>query len=95
MKSYIQVLGWQRKKKEGDGFNINVLTRADMQVRKMTSLIQDFLDLARFEEGKIHLHREEFELEPLVAEIITEAQFLTSNHKIEFKECGLIMINAD
>jgi PAS domain S-box-containing protein len=94
VKSYIQVLLAIAKKDDAE-FRINALTRADIQIKKMTTLIQDFLNLARLEDGKMHLHKENFELHRFIEEIVNEAQFLATNHTIRFTDCMGIIINAD
>jgi PAS domain S-box-containing protein len=94
VKSYIQVLLAIAKKEEAT-FSINALTRADIQIKKMTTMIQDFLNLARLEDGKMRLNMENFELHPFIEEIVNEAQFLATNHNILFNDCTGIFINAD
>lgn len=94
VKSYIQVLLATAKKDEA-AFSINALTRADIQIKKMTTLIQDFLNLARLEDGKMYLNKENFELHQFIEEIVDEAQFLATNHTIHFTDCKGIIINAD
>lgn len=94
VKSYIQIV-LAKEQIEGDSFKINALTRAERQTKKMTSMIHDFLSLARLEEGKIQLNKELFELHPVIEEIAGDTQFLTSNHNIELKDCEDISIYAD
>lgn len=92
--SYVQLL-LAKAKKENDSFEINALSRAEVQARKMTSMIQDFLSLAKLEEGKISINKEVFELYPVISEIINDAQFMTVNHTIEFKGCDDVKLIAD
>jgi two-component system sensor histidine kinase VicK len=94
IRTYIQVL-LAKSKNEGDAFKTNALTRADAQAKKMTSMIHDFLSLARLEEGKIRITKEEFELHDLIEEIASDAQFLTSTHNVKLVDCKDIRINAD
>jgi two-component system sensor histidine kinase VicK len=94
IRTYIQVL-LARSKNEEDAFKTNALTRADVQAKKMTSMIQDFLSLARLEEGKIHITKEEFQLHDLIEEIASDAQFLTSTHNVKVVDCMDITIIAD
>jgi two-component system sensor histidine kinase VicK len=94
MRSYVQVL-LAKAKKDGDSFTINALTRADVQTKKMTAMIQDFLSLARLEEGKISLSKTPFELYPLITEIASDAQYLTSTHTVQVKDCEHITVTAD
>ncbi|MES2061865.1 MAG: PAS domain S-box protein [Bacteroidota bacterium] len=94
IRTYIQVL-LARTKNDEDAFKTNALTRADVQAKKMTSMIQDFLSLARLEEGKIRITKEAFELHDLIEEIASDAQFLTSSHEVRLVDCKDIRINAD
>lgn len=94
VKSYVQVL-LERAKKDNDRFTVTALTRADVQTRKMTTMIHDFLSLARLQDGKISLRKEPFDLKQLIEEVASDTQFLTSNHSVELKDCKQVMVNAD
>lgn len=95
VRSYVQVLLAEAKKRNSDAFIINALTRADVQTKKMSHMIQDFLNLARLEEGKIQLLQTIFELQPLIEEIAGDAQYLTTSHHIQFNDCAGIQVKAD
>ena len=88
IKSYVQIL-LAKAKKENDSFRLEGLTRTDIQVKKMVSMIGDFLSLAKLEEGNIKLNKTLFNLKPLIEEIISDAQFLTSVHAILIKNCDV------
>lgn len=45
-------------------------------------MIGDFLNLARLEDGKVELHKEVFDLQPLIEEVVYDAYFITSVHTI-------------
>lgn len=94
IRSYIQVLLAQAKN-ENNTFRTNALSRADAQAKKMTAMINDFLSLTRLEEGKISLSFEDFELQPLFAEIAHDAEFLSSSHHFEITGCEDIYLHAD
>lgn len=94
-RSYVQVLLNEAKKRGSDAFIVNALTRADVQTKKMSHMIQDFLNLARLEERKIQLQQYVFELQPLIEEIASDAQFLTTGHKIVFDGCADVKVKAD
>lgn len=94
IQSYIQLL-LDIAKKENSGFSINALTRTEVQVKRMINMVQDFLSLARLEDGKIQLNRAHFELQPLIKELVGETQLLTSNHTIKFNDCTGITVDAD
>jgi PAS domain S-box-containing protein len=94
-RSYIQVLLIEARKRNSDAFIVNALTRADVQTKKMSHMIQDFLNLARLEEGKVQLVKQVFELRTLIEEIAGDAQFLTKLHRIELPDCRDIAVKAD
>lgn len=94
IKSYIQLL-LTKAHKEDDPFITNALSRADVQASKMASMIEDFLSLARLEEGKVHINKELFDLQVLMDDVINDAQCLTTKHNIICSNCEGVKINAD
>jgi PAS domain S-box-containing protein len=94
MRAYVQLL-LAKEKEAGDNFRTSVLTRAGVQAKKMSAMINDFLSLARLEEGKISLKFEEFNLKQVIDETVLDAQFLSTNHSIQVTGCDDIAVNAD
>lgn len=94
IKAYVQIL-LDRAMKQGVDFDINALTRIEYQVKKMISMIYDFLSLARLESGKILIHKAVFELEGLMNEVLTDAQIYTTKHNIISPETKGIWIDGD
>lgn len=94
LNGYAQIL-LAKAKKNDDTFSINALTKVTDQIKKMTAMINGFLNISRLESGKIHLNKQNFNLNELVEENIDEAEILTTNHQIIFKPCGPIAVFAD
>lgn len=94
IKSYLQIL-LSKAKKEENNPNIIALTRAEAQTNKMSSMIKDFLNLARIEAGKIMLVREEFDLSDLLKDIAAEAHLLSNSHNINLDCLDTIIVHAD
>jgi len=92
--SYIQMV-LSKLRKENHEFGVNVLARADVQTRKMAVMIHDFLSLARLEERKIQITKEDFKLHDLMEEIAGDTQFISSKHKVQLLDCEQIMVHAD
>lgn len=92
--SYIQMLHIKAKK-IGDDFGIQMLARTEAQVKRMTQMINDFLDIARLEDAKIRLSKTEFDLVPLIREVIAEIQVVYTNHPIQFDGYSEIRVYAD
>jgi len=92
--SYVQlVLG--RLKKEGHEFGVNALSRADLQAKKMSLMIHDFLNLTRIEDGKIDMNKQEFGLHLLIEEIADDAQFISTKHEVKLLGCEHIFVYGD
>ena len=92
--SIVQILK-RRSNKEQDDFTIDALTRAELQAKKMAKMLNDFLSQAKYEEGKILLHKGKFNLAELITEVAADAQFL-SRDGVEFTiNCEDIFVYAD
>ena len=59
----------------------DVAKKMDEQINKLTSLVNDLLDVTKIQNGKILLNKSDFDFDDLVEEIVTEQQMITS-HKI-------------
>lgn len=92
--AYLQML-LQKAQKEQDSFYINMLSRADVKVKKMTAMVQDFLNVTRLEEGKLQIQKQEFELAPLIKEIADDGQFLSNQHTVNIINCEELKVYAD
>jgi len=94
MRSYVQ-LALAKAVERVDPFTENILTRAETQTRKMTALIQDFLNLSRLEEGKMSLHVSDFSLKGLMDELMSDTLTLSGTHEIRYEACDDVMLSAD
>ncbi|WP_139302442.1 chemotaxis protein CheB, partial [Mucilaginibacter polytrichastri] len=94
IQGYIQLLASKAKKDE-DAFSIAKLDRAHNQVKKMSALINGFLNVSSFEAGKIYLNEQTFEMDMLINEIVEEITLTTASHIILFKPHSSLIIKAD
>jgi PAS domain S-box-containing protein len=90
----IQVLG-ARLKNSGDAFVPGALEKAALQVKRMSNMINGFLNISRLESGKILIEKQRFDINQLLQEMIEEAQLTATTHQIELTGCGELEINAD
>ncbi|MDB5141455.1 MAG: putative Histidine kinase [Mucilaginibacter sp.] len=95
VRSYVQMLHLEAKKRNSEGFIINALSRTDVQTKKMANMIEDFLNLARLEDGKVELRKKVFDLNDLVNEVAGDAQLFTKHHVILIESCPKISVKAD
>lgn len=94
LNGYIQLM-MLKSKAEDDQFRATCLSKANLQVKKMSNLINGFLNLSRLESGKIHLNMEHFDLTQLIKEMIEETNPSLHQHTISLNSCPTIHIHAD
>ena len=85
----------QKFNDSSDDAGLRMTAKIENQTKKMTSLIRDFLSLARIEEGKLQVNLEPISLLPLFDEIKNEAELLIKKHHIRFQCESNITIMAD
>jgi len=90
----VQVLN-TRLKNSDDAFVPGALDKAYVQVRKMSNMINGFLNVSRLESGKIMINKHPFNLVELVEETIREIEFTVTNHVINFEPGDMVIVNAD
>ena len=90
----LQLLQVKAKKSE-DGFEINAVNQAVKQTRKMTAMINSFLNVSRLESGEIHIRSEKFDLVELLKETQEEMTMLYTAHHFDFIPCETLIIFAD
>jgi PAS domain S-box-containing protein len=91
--TYVQVA----KKKiaaVGDGLTAGMLERAGIQLGKMTTLINGFLNVARLEAGKIHIDKKQVDMAVLVKEL-EESVMEASSHHLIFEPVEETWVNVD
>nr|WP_255352040.1 PAS domain-containing sensor histidine kinase [Pedobacter sp. Leaf216] len=94
LNAFLQIL--QRKARTTDDSpSLGVLDRSLSQVKKMTTMINGFLNVSRLEAGKIHIDKSHFEMGELMKEIEEEYRIMISTHQINFSIKGEQQINAD
>lgn len=94
MLAYQQIL---RKKLKGstDEFTRVALEKSNQQIRKMTSMINGFLNISHLESGKIKLKKETFDMKVLLEELIQDFLMITNTHEIVLHACENAMLYAD
>ncbi|MDZ4794590.1 MAG: chemotaxis protein CheB [Bacteroidota bacterium] len=84
IKGYVQLLLLMLKEQTAtpSSFLESPLLRIDSQVKRLTRLIEEMLDLSRIESGKLELRKELFSLDELVTETVQDIRFTNTNHII-------------
>ncbi|MCX2453432.1 ATP-binding protein [Pedobacter sp. PLR] len=94
LNGYLQLMMLKLKEPD-DLFIASCLKKANVQVKKMSNMINGFLNLSRLESGKIHLNMENFDLDQLIREMIEETNPTLQQHTISLHSCEAVTINAD
>lgn len=88
-------LAQQKLRKNNDTFLASVMENATRQLRKMTTMINGFLNVSRLEAGKIHIDKQPFTLDDLAREVIEELLLVGTTHRIAMHDGPKIKVTAD
>ena len=81
LKGFTQLL--ERQFREGgDERSASWLHKMDRQLNKLTSLVEDLLDITKMESGRLLLRPSFFEMNELINEIAEETQHVAGKHRI-------------
>jgi hypothetical protein len=94
LKAYIQML-LRSALKQQDNSSVTALKQAEKQVKKMTSMINGFLNLSRLESGKLLLELQEIDLNLLIQEVVTDIKLTAGTHKFVFIPSEPLKIKVD
>lgn len=83
LKAYTQLLLMDAKGEE-ESQQRYMLERMDMQINKLTALINDLLDTSKIENGHLVYNKEKFLLKDLVTEIIEDVTVTSLDHEVVF-----------
>lgn len=81
-------------RKGGDTRNADVALKMDMQINKLTSLIEELLDVTKIQNGKLELNKSEFDADQLINDVVEEQQ-MNSRHHISVEKEYLGTVYAD
>lgn len=82
-------------KNSEDSFLGGAMIKANLQVKRMTNMINGFLNVSRLESSKILLDKKAFNLGTLVEDVVTEIGLTVSTHQFTLKLTEPVMVHAD
>ena len=71
------------------------MEKANIQVKRMSNMINSFLNVSRLESGKILISKQPFDFDELLKEVIKENELSVTTHIIHTNFCDSIYLNAD
>jgi two-component system sensor histidine kinase VicK len=94
LKAIIQVASGKLKKSE-DSFLTGAMEKAGIQLKRMSDMINGFLNVSRLESGKMPIRKQRFNLGLLLTGIIEETNLVTATHFLNLETCDNIEVYAD
>ncbi len=94
LKALLQVSSHKLRKSD-DVFLQSAVEKSIVQIRKMESMINGFLNISRLELGKMAIEKTRFNLQDMITTLIKEAELTITSHQIAFESCNPVFINAD
>ncbi len=94
IKGYIQLLRYEFQD-QGNIKADTMLAKADAQVNKLMTLINELLDVKKIETGQLQYKEESFNLNELVNEIIEDSARLLNTHTIKCTHTGNCQVYGD
>lgn len=83
------------KTANADEFFVNAMQRATVQLKRMTDIINSFLNVSRLESGQIHLEKTVFNFTAVVADAIEELKFSSAGYELLLNCNHNYMVYAD
>jgi len=94
LNAIIQVASAKLKHND-DRYLASAMEKAGIQVKRMTRMINGFLNISRLEAGKILVEKQPFDIGELINEIVEETNFIVTTHTISLRGSGPAIISAD
>ena len=85
----------RRLKDSGDEECLRFLARMDGQIDRLTSLVNDLLNITRMQQGQLEYRMEIFDLAELVQETVENVQGTTQTHQLLLKETAEARVYGD
>lgn len=73
-------------KNNADPFLAGAMEKATIQVKRMTAMINGFLNISRLESGKILIEKQKFDINSLISDMVDEVRLISVSHHITFVE---------
>jgi len=91
---YLQLLQYHARL-QGEERMLSTIDKSLNQVKRMTRMIDGFLNVSRLESGKIAIDKQQFEITDLLKEVCEETMTLTTGYHVKLHLADEIMVNAD
>ncbi|HVF69524.1 MAG TPA: chemotaxis protein CheB [Xanthomonadales bacterium] len=79
MKAFAQILQ-KRLSKSGNKSDAYILSNINIQADRLTTLINDLLNVSKIEAGRLMLEKKKFDLDALIRKIVVDFQYTSDSH---------------
>jgi PAS domain S-box-containing protein len=93
--SAIMQVTQSKLKNSNDAFLAGAMEKANLQVKRMTGMINGFLNISRLESGKLFIEKGIFDINELLGEIYDETNLVVNTHTVTLLTSGVVKVNAD
>nr|WP_068891280.1 PAS domain S-box protein [Pedobacter panaciterrae] len=96
IKAYTQVMEKMLLKK-GEMVEARMMKKMDSQLDRLTSLINDLLDVTKINSGKLQFNPKEFNFELLIKDLIEDLQRTTDTHRLieKYSPTGIVFADKE
>jgi PAS domain S-box-containing protein len=94
IKGYVQILQMMHANNH-DSFLQNALNTMDRQIKTLTGLITELLDVSKIKSGGLNFNKEHFELTELINEVVEEEKHINPHYQIPVHANRKIIVFAD
>lgn len=94
MKAYTQILQ-KHPLLTTDKSASDMLSKMDLQMNRLTELVSSFMNVYKIGTNKLRLHKNHFDLEKLIAEVVANFQYTITSHVVEQKGKSRAGVFAD
>lgn len=91
---FLQLLKKMQQKKK-DKQTIEIIDKTDRQIKNMTKLVSELLDLSKMQMGRLELHKERFSLDDTIQTTVDSIQRISPTHTIILQGQAKKRIYAD
>lgn len=85
----------EKLKNNEDKFLSGAMEKANTQVKRMSNMINSFLNVSRLESSKLYIDKSDFDMCRVIEEVVREAEITATGHRIQLHNSGPILVNAD
>jgi PAS domain S-box-containing protein len=94
LKGFTNVLQ-RRLVEQGDERTLHYLSRMDVQLNKLTKIINDLLDISKMQAGQLSFHKVPFALDALIEETAEDVQSATFSHQFLIEGKTGVQVSGD